>query len=194
MEHSKVAYHFLKLMTEGLGLDISDPNLTDTPNRIAKMYCGELLWSVGHDFTDFQSFPNEHGYDQIIVSDTIFFTSMCAHHFLPFTGNAWVLYIPKDLLIGASKPARLIKHYASRPQLQENLCHEVINAFNEGVEPNGSMIVIRGIHACMKCRGVKQHGGSGMITSAISGLFKEDPTMKQEGFELIKLSLLDKER
>jgi GTP cyclohydrolase I len=116
---------------------------------------------------------------------------MCAHHFLPFTGNAWVLYVPEFHLVGASKMARMVEHYAKRPQLQEHLCHEVIECFNRGVKPQGCMVVMRGIHGCMKCRGVKQ-SGSGLTTSAIKGIF-EDQRVKDEGMSLIHLSLLDKQ-
>jgi GTP cyclohydrolase IA len=190
----KVREYFSLLMTEGLGLDLSDPNLSDTPSRVARMYCNEFFCGLCQDYNDFKSFPNDYNYDQIIVSDKINFVSMCSHHFLPFTGNAWVLYIPDKWLIGASKPSRLVEHFACRPQLQEHLCWQVINALELGVQPLGAMVVIRAIHQCMKCRGAKQYSGSGMITSAITGMFKTDPTVKQEGFELIKLSMLDKEK
>jgi GTP cyclohydrolase I len=186
-----VAEYFSLLMTEGLGLDISDPDLSDTPHRVAKMLCQEFLLNCCVEFTDFFTSPNTHKYDQIICSDRIFFVSMCAHHFLPFTGNAWVLYMPEDLLIGASKMARIVEHYSRRPQLQEHLCHEVIECFHAGVKPQGCMVVMRGIHGCMKCRGVKQ-SGSGLTTSAIKGIF-EDQRVKDEGMSLIHLSLLDKQ-
>ena len=84
--------------------------------------------------------------------------------------------------------SRLVQHYASRPQLQENLCHEVSEAFNDGLNPKGSMIVMRAIHSCMSCRGAKQYGGAGMVTSVISGDFFKD-SVKQEGLKLIELSL-----
>jgi GTP cyclohydrolase I len=87
--------------------------------------------------------------------------------------------------------ARMVEHYAARPQLQEHLCHEIINCLMTGVVPEGAMVVIRGIHGCMQCRGVKQYGGSGFTTSAIDGIF-EDKRVKDEGMDLIKLSLMDK--
>lgn len=193
MNESKVAYLFERLMIEGLGLDITDPSLIETPKRVAKMFCREFFPNCNTEFKDFKAFPNTHNYDQIIVSDKIFFVSTCSHHFLPFVGHAWVLYIPRHKLIGASKCSRLINHYAGRPQLQENLGHEAMIAFNQNIEPYGTMIVMRAVHQCMKCRGAKQYDGAGMTTSCISGIFKEDPTVKQEGLELIKLSLIDKE-
>jgi GTP cyclohydrolase I len=73
--------------------------------------------------------------------------------------------------------------------LQENLCHEVINRFVEKVQPKGAMVVMRAIHGCMACRGVKQANGAGMITSALSGVFAEKESTKLEGLQLIDLSI-----
>lgn len=188
MNRESVEHHFELLMSQGLGFDMTDPNLVDTPKRVAKMYCNEFFANVGIPFTDFKSFPNEDNYDQIIVSDRIHFISICSHHFLPFTGYAWILYIPGDKLLGASKPSRLINHYAKRPQLQERLCHQVLKALIDGLQPRGVMVVMRGIHQCMVCRGAKQTNGSGMITSAVYGYFKDNPATKQEGLSLIQLS------
>lgn len=192
MDEEKVQYYFAKLMELGLGLDLKDPNLADTPKRVAKMYCRELLCNQCAIFDDFTAFPNDMSYNQIIISDRIFFTSICAHHFLPFTGHAWILYIPEHYLVGASKMARLVNHYACKPQLQERLCHEVIDRFEEVVKPLGCMVYIRGIHGCMKCRGVRQYGGSGLGTSAVKGAFMENE-QEMKGLELIKLSMLDRQ-
>jgi GTP cyclohydrolase I len=192
VDESKVALYFAKLMVEGLGLDLNDPNLIDTPRRVAKMYCQELLSECCTIYDDFTAFPNDMEYDQIIIGDRIFFTSVCAHHFLPFTGHAWILYIPKKLLVGASKMARLVNHYSCKPQLQERLCHEIIDRFDEVVKPLGCMVYMRGIHGCTKCRGVRQYGGSGLGTSAVKGAFKENE-QEMKGLELIKLSMLDRQ-
>jgi len=189
MNQERVAHFFKRLMVEGLGFKLSDPNLTETPERVAKMYCQEWFSGIDSEFDDFKSFPNSEGYKQIIAFDKIHFSSVCSHHFLPFTGYAWLLYIPKKTLVGASKPARLVTHYASRPQLQENLTHQVLNRFTEKIAPEGAMVVMRALHECMICRGAKQTNGAGMITDALSGCFFQ-PDVKSEGLELIKISLM----
>jgi GTP cyclohydrolase I len=189
MNPEVVEKYFRKLLVEGLGFDITDPNLIDTPKRIAKMYCNEWFKGTTSEFSDFKSFPNTEQYQQIICFDRIHFSSVCSHHFLPFTGLAWVLYLPDKTLVGASKPARLIAHYSSRPQLQENLTHQILNRFVAKIKPQGVMVVMRALHECMRCRGTKQTNGAGMITSALQGCFFE-PAVKTEGLELIKLSLI----
>jgi len=188
MDQAKIEQYFSLLMSEGLGLDLSDPNLKDTPKRVAKMYVNEFFSSLGKEFTDFKVFPNTKKYDEIILSDNIHFVSMCPHHFLPFTGLAWVLYIHRDWLIGASKMARLVEHCASRPQLQEDLGCEIMDVLENRMDPIGSMIVMRATHGCMSCRGVKQYGKAGLTTSVIRGNFFKD-SVKQEGLKLIELSL-----
>jgi len=188
MDEVSVAHYFSQLMEVGLGFDLDDPNLKGTPVRVARMFCREFFKGVDKEFKEFAFFPNDKYYDQIISSNKVNFVSMCAHHFLPFTGYAWVLYIPGQRLVGASKMARLVEHYAARPQLQERLCHDVINCFVDNVQPKGVMVVIYGVHGCMKCRGVKQVGSS-FGTSAVYGEFKNSLSTRQEGFDLIKLSL-----
>jgi len=182
---------FRQMMSAGMGLDLNDPNLKDTPARVSRMYGKELFHGVGHEFPEeaFSMFPNTENYDQMVMFDNIHFTSVCSHHFLPFSGRAWLAYIPGPKgVVGASKPARLITHYASRPQLQENLCHEIMNRFVEVVQPAGAMLVMRAIHGCMSCRGVEQYNNTGMISSAVHGTFKEFPATRQEAMALIQLS------
>jgi GTP cyclohydrolase I len=192
MDLSVVKAHVAAMLSEGLGLDLSDPNLKDTPDRISKMYCREFFANIDPEskFENLRVFPNQEKYNQIIMLDRIHFVSMCSHHFLPFTGLAWVAYIPNKYLVGASKPSRLINFFSKKPQLQEGLSHEVLKTFNEEVKPQGTMVMIRGIHGCMSNRGVMQYGGSGMMTSAVSGCFMTDPAARSEALDLVKISLM----
>lgn len=178
---------FREIMVDGLGLDLQDPNLEDTPARVAKMYCEELLAGLNSNEPKTTAFPNNKEYSQMILSDKIYFSSLCSHHFLPFSGYAWILYIPDKKLLGLSKFSRVVTWFASRPQLQENLTHEVAHYLVEKLDPKGIMIVMRALHQCMHCRGVKQHSGAGMVTSAIHGQF-EDGAVRNEGMNLIQLS------
>jgi len=192
MDQLKAVEHFKRFMQEGLGLDLSDPNLSETPQRVAKMFCEELLCNCSSEFDGFKTFPNDRGYDQIICSDIISFVSLCAHHFLPFTGHAWIFYIPRDRLVGTSKMVRLVNHYSCRPQLQENLAHDIAERFESIIFPRGVMVFLRAIHGCMKCRGVKQQSGSGMMTSVVRGDFLDDVSLEQKGLAMVRISLLDR--
>lgn len=187
--NQKVAEKRLRqLLEEGLGLDLTDPNLRGTPKRIAKMYCQEFFKNMDEEFAAFSCFPNKKKYSEIIMADNIPFVSICSHHFLPFEGLAWFLYIPDKLLVGASKMARCLKHYAARPQLQETLVEEVVACFIENVKPLGVMLVARAVHGCMACRGVGTGRDAGLLTSKVWGAFEENEKTRQEALQLINLS------
>lgn len=192
------------MLVDGLGLDLTDPNLSDTPKRMAKMYCDELFSGLCDAPPKMTVFPNQDNYDEMIMLDNIPFTSVCSHHFLPFQGVAWFLYIPGEYLegtslaaqyvypqgqlVGASKIPRLIQYYAARPQLQERLTQQIMDDFVKTIKPRGAMIVMRATHGCMTCRGVRVSNGTGMTTSKVYGSFKDNDITRQEAFELIKLS------
>lgn len=182
-----------RILTEGLGLPPNDPNLSGTPKRVAKMYARELFSGLFEEPPKITTFPNEDNYDEIILMDNIPFVSVCSHHFLPFQGLAWFLYIPDERvegdLSGASKIVRIINHFSSRPQLQERLTKQVLTFFVDKVKPMGAMLVMRAVHGCMSCRGVKTGNRTGMITSKVYGSFKDNPSTKQEALALIDISV-----
>jgi GTP cyclohydrolase I len=190
MDREKTEQLMRRVLTEGLGLDLSDPNLSDTPKRVTKMFFDDFL--VNYDKIPegiVKSFPNEKHFDEIVLLDNIPFVSLCSHHFLPFPGFAWFLYIPDRRLAGASKPARVIDFFAKKPQLQENLSSEVIDYFMKEVRPLGAMLVMRAVHGCMSCRGAKTGPDSGMVTSITRGCFRDNLSTRMEALALIQLSL-----
>jgi GTP cyclohydrolase IA len=180
---------FREILTAGLGLNIKDPNLTDTPKRVAKMYCQEFFSSIGKDRKELDSIatlcPNDHHFDEMVGRDNIPFISMCSHHFIPFYGKASFRYIPDKYLLGASKISRIIDFFARKPQLQENLTSEVMNYVVERVKPKGAMLIMRAVHGCISCRGVRDGEESDMITSSVYGNFKEGNLTRLEGIGTI---------
>jgi len=124
----------------------------------------------------------------MVIFKDIPFYSMCEHHFLPFSGYCWILYIPnKDKVVGYSKFSRVLQHFAARPQLQERLVTQVADYIMEQSQPQGVMVYARAKHGCAQCRGAKQGSQSGMTTSVVRGKFEGD--MEQKGLEMIKISL-----
>lgn len=186
MKEIEVEKILTNLLKEGFGLDLTDPNFKDTPARMARMYCREFLSGNASIFDDYAKFPNDKGYDQIVASDRIEFVSLCPHHFLPYTGTAWFFYIPEKWFIGASKPARLIEHLAKKPVLQETLCQEALEAFVENIKPQGAMVLMRGTHGCIACRGVKQPYMR-LTTSSVYGLFRSVQELELKALSLISI-------
>ena len=122
--------------------------------------------------------------DMVIVKD-ISFTSLCAHHLLPFTGFAAVGYIPNECIVGISKLNRLVQEIARRATLQEVITNQVVEVINEALKPQGVIVVLKGQHMCTTIRGVKDTH-SQTVTSAVRGVFKDNPAARAEFLSLVK--------
>lgn len=162
-----------------LGQDPDDGHLVQTPRRVAKAYA-ELLTPCDFDLT---TFPNDEGYDELVLARDIPFQSLCAHHLLPFQGVAHVGYIPDDRILGLSKLARVVDMFSRGLQVQERLTQQVADWLDEHVAPKGIGVVIEAEHLCMSLRGVRA-SGSKTVTSAVHGLMRTDGRSRQEFFTL----------
>jgi GTP cyclohydrolase IA len=158
-----------------LGADLTDENLRETPRRMAETYA-ELLTPRPFNAT---TFPNDEGYDELVVARDIPFHSLCEHHLLPFHGVAHVGYLPGERIVGLSKLGRVVDLYARRLQVQERLTTQVARWICDTLEPRGVGVVIEAEHLCMSLRGV-QKPGARTITSALHGVVRDDPRTRQE--------------
>jgi len=166
-----------------LGLDRSDPNLTETPVRVAKMYL-ELFGGLEEGAEPKVTlFPNDEHYTAMVIEKDIPFYSMCSHHLIPFYGHAHMAYIPNEKIIGLSKMPRIVDFYAHRPQLQERLTEQVAGFLSEKLSPQGVMVVIEARHLCVEMRGIKKPGAL-TVTSAIRGIFYNRP-VREEFLDLL---------
>jgi GTP cyclohydrolase I len=163
-----------------LGADLESHHLRETPRRVARAYA-ELLSPRPFNAT---TFPNDEGYDELVIVGEIPFQSLCAHHLLPFKGKAHVAYLPGERLVGLSKLARVVELYSRRLQLQERLTTQVADWLDEHLQPRGAGVVLEAEHLCMSLRGV-QTAGSNTVTSALRGALKEDARTRQEFLSLI---------
>ena len=158
-----------------LGVDLDDESRRDTPRRIARRY-DELLTPEPFDAT---TFPNDAGYDELVVAREIPFHSLCEHHLLPFTGVAHVGYLPGERIIGLSKLARVVDHFARALQVQERLTTQVADWLEQELQPKGVGVVLEAEHLCMSIRGVQKPGAT-TVTSALHGLVRDDPRTRGE--------------
>lgn len=166
-----------------LGLDLSDPNLTDTPERVAKMYLELFRGLEEGSEPRVTLFPNEERYTAMVIEKDVPFYSMCSHHLVPFYGHAHMAYIPNDRIIGLSKMPRILDFYAHRPQLQERLTEQIAGFLAQKLAPQGVMVVIEARHLCVEMRGVKKPGAL-TVTSAIRGIFYNRP-VREEFLDLL---------
>jgi GTP cyclohydrolase I len=161
-----------------VGEDPSREGLLKTPNRVARAY-GELMAGLREDPRTHLRTVFHEQYDEVVMLRDVEFHSLCEHHLLPFTGRAHVAYLPDGKVVGLSKLARLVEGYARRPQVQERLTTQVADALMEELNPIGAACVIEATHTCMTIRGAKKPG-SVMVTSALRGIFKENPSSREE--------------
>ncbi|WP_374112947.1 GTP cyclohydrolase I FolE [Streptomyces sp. WAC 00631] len=162
-----------------LGRDPFGEHLADTPRRVADTYA-ELLSPRAFDLT---TFPNDEGYDELVLAKHIPVTSLCEHHLLPFRGVAHVGYLPGERILGLSKLARVVELFARDLQVQERLTKQVADWLTGNLAPKGVGIVIEAEHLCMSLRGVQAQGVR-TVTSALHGLLREDARSRQEFFAL----------
>ena len=166
-------------LLDALGVDLTDESVRDTPRRIARLY-DELLTPQPFNPT---TFPNDGGYDELVVATGIPFHSLCEHHLLPFVGVAHVGYLPGERIIGLSKLARVVDLFARSLQVQERLTTQVAGWLDDHLRPQGVGVVIEAEHLCMSLRGV-QKPGARTVTSALHGLVRDDPRTRQEFLSL----------
>jgi GTP cyclohydrolase I len=156
--------------------------LIETPERVANMY--EEIFSGLEDNPKelIKTFSTE-SHEMVTVRDIPLY-SMCEHHLLPFIGKAHIAYIPRDgKIIGLSKLARIVKHFASRPQLQEKLTADIANFLEEELHPQGVAVLIEAEHLCMTMRGIRAAGAKTQ-TSALRGIILSDEKTRAEVMSL----------
>ena len=180
IDHAAAEAAVLALLT-ALGQDLGNGHLRDTPARVVAAYA-EMLTPRHFNPT---SFPNDEGYNELILARDIPFHSLCQHHLLPFKGVAHVGYLPGRRIVGLSKLARVVEHYSRRLQVQERLTQQAADWIHRHLDPKGVGVVIDAEHLCMTLRGV-QASGSRTVTSALHGLLRHDERSRAEFFALVE--------
>jgi GTP cyclohydrolase I len=158
-----------------LGADLDSEGLRDTPRRMVQAYV-ELPTPQPFQPT---TFPNEGGYDELVLVRAIPFHSLCMHHMLPFHGLAHVGYLPGERIVGLSKLARVVELFARDLQVQERLTTQIAGWIQDQLEPKGVGVVLEAEHLCMSMRGVQKFGAT-TVTSALHGQVRDDPRTRQE--------------
>jgi len=175
----------VKLILEGIGEDVKREGLIGTPERVADMY-EEIFSGIGIDPRQALGPMFDENHDEIILVKDIPFYSTCEHHLVPFVGKAHIAYAPNKSgkIIGLSKLTRVLEIVARRPQVQERLTTIVADSIMEKLEPRGVIVIVEAEHLCMSMRGVKKPN-TVTVTSAIRGLFKDNPASRAEVLALI---------
>lgn len=185
-----IAVRFKEIM-ECLGLDLSDPSLAKTPERVARMYVNEVFSGL-----DYDTFPNitvvdndfQHSKRGNLVFLKVNFHSFCEHHFVPMNGVAYIGYIPARKIIGLSKIPRIVRYFARRPQLQERLTAQIADALCMILEIDHVAVSLTAQHFCVMARGIEDDD-SHTTTNVLRGDFETNPAAQQQFFESINRGL-----
>lgn len=175
--HDRIAHLWHQLLIE-IGENPSREGLIDTPNRVSKMY-KEVFRGYGEEPPSIKVFCEEGSTGLII--DSGYFFSHCEHHCIPFFGDYYYGYIPKNsVIVGASKIGRTIDHFSSKLQIAERLCRDVIYYLETQIHPLGSILLMSGRHLCKEMRGVKKHNSTFEVIKANGILLENKDGCKDE--------------
>jgi GTP cyclohydrolase I len=181
----------VQLLLEGLGVDLDSEHYRDTPERTANAWIDELCSGLGEKKFSLTTFPVGANYESsMVVLQHIPVRSVCAHHLLPFYGEATVAYIPDERLCGLSKLSRIVDYFSRRPQVQEELTSDITNFLCEQLSPQGAGVIVKATHMCMAMRGVSHDGV--MTTSSLKGLFLSQGNVRAEFMALANTQSLNK--
>lgn len=190
MKRDVVAMHIANILYQIEGPEVGDgifglrDGLRETPTRVARAW---EFWTKGYredPATLLKTFEDgAEGVDEMVMVKDIPFYSHCEHHMAPIFGTATVAYLPNGKIVGLSKISRLVDLFARRLQVQERLTCQVAEAMMEHLAPLGVGVVIKARHLCMESRGVCQQGHH-TLTSALRGVFKDDPIVRAEFLQL----------
>ncbi len=166
-----------------VGEDPDREGLLETPARVARMYA-EMFSGLKTDPRIHLQKVFTEKYDEVVLVRDIDFCSMCEHHLLPFTGKAHVGYLPDGKVVGLSKLARVVEEVARRPQVQERMTEVIADLIESELSARGVAVVLEASHSCMTMRGIRRPG-SLCMTSAMRGVFRDDPSSRAEILGLI---------
>jgi GTP cyclohydrolase I len=166
-----------------LGIEHDSGPMAATPGRMARAYA-ELLTPREFAMT---TFPNDEGYDELVIARDIPFTALCEHHLLPFMGTAVVAYLPDERILGLSKLARVVEQFSRRPQVQERMTTQIAHWLEGQLAPKGVGIILSAEHTCMTVRGITARGAT-TVTSTLLGTLRDDARSRAEFLALTRRS------
>jgi GTP cyclohydrolase I len=168
-------------LLSALGQDPDSEHLRRTPHRVARAFAEQLTPESFNPTT----FPNDEGYNELVLVRDIPFHSLCEHHLLPFAGTAHVAYLPQERIVGLSKLARVVEHFSRALQVQERMTQQIADWLLDELAPRGVGVVLEAEHMCMRLRGARVTG-TRTVTSALHGTLRDDARTRGEFLDLVR--------
>ncbi len=164
------------------GLDLEDPNLDQTPNRVTEAWADEFLDGYRQSPADVlgERFPvSKASQRELVVVTGLHYRSMCPHHLLPYSGRATVAYLPGKSVVGFGRLATLLDVFAHRLILQEELARQVAAALKEHLKSPATACVLEAEQTCLRLRGGHQHDAV-THAEAYEGKLRRDSALRRE--------------
>jgi len=169
----------MRLVLEGLEVDLNDHNFNTTPQRAAKVF-QEVFCPPPTEWPVF----DEQFTDMVVIRGHEFYT-FCPHHMLPVRLKASLAYMPNGKVIGASKLIRMVHEVNTKPMTQEALTDGIarsIDTLTKGTS-KGSAVLLTGEHGCFAIRGVRT--GADMLTPKFTGCFTDNQHLQERFLRLV---------
>ena len=169
-----------------LGMDLTDDSMRGTPKRVAKAFVNEMFMGLNpKNMPKASTFDNNYNYGEMLVEKNIVVYSTCENHLLPIIGRAHVAYISDGKVIGLSKMNRIVEYFSKRPQVQERLTMQIVQAMQEALGTDDVACIVDAKHLCVNSRGIKDIESS-TVTAEFGGKFKNKET-KREFLDYVKM-------
>jgi GTP cyclohydrolase I len=169
---------------EGIGAT-GVQDLERTPARVAQAWCEDLVSGYNTDPNEILTWTEVAPGNGPVLVRQISFASICAHHLLPFAGQAHVAYLPDERLAGLSKIGRVVDAHARRLQTQERLTASIADTLQDVLAPRGVLVVLSAEHTCMSLRGVRKEQAE-MVSLESRGVYLDEPAMRSDVLNLLR--------
>jgi GTP cyclohydrolase I len=174
----------VKLLLQGMGVDLNDRNYKDTPARVARMY--KELFTPRHN--SLAAFTEQH--DSMVILRGHMVHGVCPHHLVPVEMRVYVGYIPHKEVLGLSKLARVAESPLTGPTMQESYTDAVADLLSKHTDAKGVGVVVVGRHGCMRHRGVRSDAD--VVTSAMRGLFLTNAATRDEFLRMVGVPMIER--
>jgi len=183
MDREKMATA-IRAFLDGIG-PTEAHDLERTPDRVAQAWCDDLVSGYGVDPTEILTWTDVAPGSGPVLVRQVSFASVCAHHLLPFAGQAHVAYLPDERLAGLSKIGRVVDAHARRLQTQELLTAAIADSLQDVLAPRGVLVVLSAEHTCMSLRGVRKEQAE-MVTVEARGVYLDEPARRSDVLSLLR--------
>jgi GTP cyclohydrolase I len=160
----------VRLFLEASGVPLDDPDLAQTPARVAAAWADEFIDGYAGSVPTAlgELLPASTG-DLVLVTH-LDFTGLCPHHLLPYRGVAHLAYRTGGFVAGFGRLGALVDTLAHRLTLQEILARQLAEGLVSGLSARGAGVILQAEQTCLTLRGEKQPR-SRTVVEATAGEF-----------------------